>query len=91
METRRTDLPANATPHEIYQWSLVRDEELTRLNFVSMSLNPQQRIFEEGAIRFDLKSCEGVLLGQKIELLRQDSVSEKLEALLSASLKEKGP
>ena len=91
VETRRLDLPADASPADIYQWTLCRDSEVIRLHFVSMSLNPQRRVFGEGSIKFDLKTCEGMLMGEKLELLKQDTMSEKLLSLLTKSLKEKAP
>lgn len=86
VETKRTDLPPGATPAEVYQWMLIEDKSVHRLNFQSMSINPQQRIFLEGAINFDRNSCRGNLLGKTQELTRQDTASETLLKLIREAL-----
>ncbi len=85
IETKRLDLPDTAGPSEIYRWSIVDKEKVRGLTFVSMSLNPQQRIFEEGSIRFDLNSCQGKLFDKEIDLIRQDGPSDRLWILLGKS------
>ena len=90
VETKRTDLPSNATPPEVYQWFYIDDRQVHRLQFESMSLNPQQRIFQEGMIRFDLISCHGRLNGRDLELTRQDKMGSSLRMLIEESLRAKG-
>lgn len=87
VETKRTDLPSSATPAEIYQWMLIEDKIVHRLGFQGMSINPQKRIFTEGAIEFDRNSCRGNLLGKSFDLTKQDSVSESLKKLIELSLR----
>lgn len=86
VETKRLDLPPKAKPGEIYRWNLVEEDRVRPLRFVSMELRPQRRVFEEGSIVFDLQSCRAQLFGKSFELLRQDTLSEKLRSLLSESL-----
>lgn len=89
LETKRTDLPPTATPAETYQWMLIEDKKVHCLTFQSMTLLPQERIFSEGAIRFDLNSCTGNLLGRNFELTRQDTASEALIELIRSKLSQK--
>ncbi|MES2527610.1 MAG: hypothetical protein V4598_11010 [Bdellovibrionota bacterium] len=89
IETKRLDLPASAGPSEVYRWSLVEDGTVRPLKFVSMNLTPQQRIFGEGSITFDLNSCQGKLFGKDFDLLRHEGLSDRLKMLLSESLKER--
>ncbi len=86
VETKRLDLPASAGPSEIYRWSLVEDGTVRPLKFVSMNLTPQQRVFEEGAIGFDLNSCQGRLFGKDFDLLRHEGLSDRLRDLLMKTL-----
>lgn len=90
IETRRLDLPATSSPAEIYQWFFIEDRIIHRLNFESMSLTPQQRIFQEGMIEFDLLSCHGRLMQKDLELTSQDKVSGSLRNLIEQELKAKG-
>lgn len=93
IETKRPDLPPGSSPQEIYQWILIEDQKAHLLNFVSMSLNPQQRVFQEGMIGFDLNSCSGRLLEKDLDLTRQEKMGESLRKLIEECLrvKEKGP
>ncbi|MFL5783067.1 MAG: hypothetical protein ACJ76H_00575 [Bacteriovoracaceae bacterium] len=90
VETKRLDLPASSGPEEIYQWTLIEDKIARPLTFQSMSLNPQKRLFSEGAIQFDLKSCTGQLFGKSLELTKQDSMRDSLKNIIESSLKAKG-
>lgn len=89
VETKRLDLPSSASPEEIYQWFFVEDKKIHLLHFASMSLNPQRRVFEEGAVRFDLNSCQGRILEKEIDLTRSDKVSNPLSQLLESGLRQK--
>lgn len=90
IETKRVDLPASASPGEIYQWHFIEGDEISLLTFEAMSLQPQTRVFFEGTVLLDLHSCRGEINGKKLELTRQDKVSERLSALLKRSLVNKG-
>lgn len=90
VETKRLDLPPSAGPGEIYQWSLIEDRKVIPLKFVSMSLSPQMRFFEEGAIEMDLNSCHGKILNKDIELTRQEKMSNSLRMLIEESLRSQG-
>lgn len=87
VETKRLDLPSTAGPGEIYRWSLIEEKTVRPLTFVSMSLNPQRRVFEEGMIQFDLRTCTGSLFEKDLQLTRQDSLSESIKKSLEESLK----
>jgi hypothetical protein len=89
VETKRTDLPPTAGPGEIYRWSLIEEKSVKPLTFVSMSLNPQRRVFEEGMVQFDLRTCTGRLFEKDLQLVRQDSLSDSIRNLLEVSLKTK--
>ncbi len=89
IETKRLDLPASATPGEIYQWFFIDDKELHLLNFSTMSLNPQRRVFEEGAVTFNLNSCQGRILEKDLDLMRNDKVSISITQLLESGLRKK--
>lgn len=89
VETKRLDLPSSAGPGDIYQWFFVEDKEIHYLTFSSMSLNPQRRVFEEGAVSFDLNSCMGRLLEKDLDLTRNDKVSNSLKQLLESALRKK--
>jgi len=93
IETKRLDLPDSAGAEQIYQWHFVDDKSVKLLTFGSMSLSPQRRTFEEGAIQFDLVSCTGRLFGKDFELTRQEVVGASLRESLAQGLrlKEKGP
>jgi hypothetical protein len=89
VETKRLDLPASAGPAEVYQWSLIDDKVVKPLTFQSMSVNPQRRVFTEGAVQFDLNSCTGKLFDKDLDLTRQDTLRDSLRSLLEESLKTK--
>jgi hypothetical protein len=89
IETKRLDVPVSAGPGEIYQWHFVEDESVSLLHFETMNLKPQTRVFSEGTILLDLNSCRGEIRGKKIELIRQDKMSEKLRSLIRQSLEQK--
>ena len=54
-ETKRTDLPSDAEPSEIYQWFLYSDEKIQPLTFKSQNNlgGMQRRIFDRGVLCFD--------------------------------------
>jgi hypothetical protein len=89
VETKRLDLPPSARPGEIYQWSLIEERKVYSLKFVSMTLVPQKRFFEEGEVEMDLNRCHGKLLNQEIELNRQDTMTDSLRKLIEDSLRTK--
>lgn len=89
LETKRTDLPSSAGPEKIYQWFLVEEGNVHLLNFQSMTLAPQRRIFSEGMIELNLQNCRGRILGKDLELTRQDTMTESLQSLVSSALRKK--
>lgn len=89
IETKRKDLPASATPGEIYQWHFVEDDNVTLLTFQEMNLKLQTRVFAEGSVILNLNSCRGEIKGKSIELTRQERMSERLKSLLNKSLDTK--
>ena len=92
METKRTDLPYEATLSEIYKWLLFdrKTKKFETLGFRNMvkEENREMRSFTQGELQFDKEQAEFLYQNKKIKLTNggPDCISNELKAKTSSYL-----
>ncbi|PMD91455.1 hypothetical protein BWI97_21785 [Siphonobacter sp. BAB-5405] len=84
IEIKRLDLPDEKDPSQLYYWLLIRDTQIQRLTFVSMTRNEtsQERVFEEGLLHFDTEMA----LYTDLDTLETHRLAVQNPAILSEAL-----
>ncbi|PQA55481.1 hypothetical protein [Siphonobacter curvatus] len=87
VEIKRLDLPDEKDRSQLYYWLLIRDTQVQRLTFVSMTRNEtsQERVFEEGLLHFDTEMA----LYTDLDSLATHRLAVQNPAILSEALEKR--